>query len=164
MVALSPTWPTQVAVVDVTPRDGLQDADHFVTSEQKLAFINFLLDAGIRSIEATSFMHPKWIPQLADADIVSCYEQETLHALLARTRAYLPSGGRLLIHDLALTASRSGPHNAALFLFGQLAASAQTQVYTVDELGGAVQEAGFMQVAIQPFLPDLTFLVSGRKP
>jgi 2-hydroxy-4-(methylsulfanyl)butanoate S-methyltransferase len=96
--------------------------------------------------------------------IVSCYEQESLRALLARTQAYLPSGGRLLIHDFALTASRSGPHNAALFLFGQLAASAQTQAYTVDELGGAVQEAGFMQVAIQPFLPDLTFLVSGRKP
>ncbi|HLJ36469.1 MAG TPA: hydroxymethylglutaryl-CoA lyase, partial [Ktedonobacteraceae bacterium] len=57
-------WPTQVTVVDVTPRDGLQDADRFVTSEQKLAFIGALIEAGIRAIEVTSFMHPKWIPQL----------------------------------------------------------------------------------------------------
>lgn len=96
--------------------------------------------------------------------IVSCYEPQTLRALLARTQAYLPSGGRLLIHDFALYADRSGPHNAALFLFGELSASSQTQAYTVDELGAAMQEAGFVEVTMQPFLPDLTFLVSGRKP
>jgi SAM-dependent methyltransferase len=95
--------------------------------------------------------------------IVSCYEPQTLRALLARTQAYLPSGGRLLIHDFALYADRSGPHNAALFLFGQLSASAQTQAYTVDELSVAMQEAGYIDVAMQPFLPNLTFLVSGRK-
>ncbi len=96
--------------------------------------------------------------------IVSCYDLPTLRSLLARTQAYLPSGGRLLIHDFALAADRSGPHNAALFLFGQLSASAQTQAYTVDELRVAMQEAGYRDVAVQPFLPDLTFLVSGRKP
>jgi 2-hydroxy-4-(methylsulfanyl)butanoate S-methyltransferase len=96
--------------------------------------------------------------------IVSCYEPRTVRALLARAQAYLPAGGRLLIHDFALYANRSGPHNAALFLFGQLSASAQTQAYTVDELRSAFQEAGFVDVAVQPFLPDLTFLVSGRKP
>lgn len=95
--------------------------------------------------------------------IVSCYEPQTLRTLLARTQSYLPSGGRLLIHDFALYADRSGPHNAALFLFGQLSASAQTQAYTIDELGAAMQEAGYVDVAMQPFLPDLTFLVSGRK-
>ena len=96
--------------------------------------------------------------------IVSCYEPQTLRALLARAQAYLPSGGRLLIHDFALSADRSGPHNAALFLFGQLSVSAQTQAYIVDELGAAMQEAGYVDVVMQPFLPDLTFLLSGRKP
>ncbi|MEO6887579.1 MAG: methyltransferase [Ktedonobacteraceae bacterium] len=95
--------------------------------------------------------------------IVSCYDPQTLRVLLARTQAYLPSGGRLLIHDFALYADRSGPHNAARFLFGQLSASAQTQAYTIDELRGAMQEAGYRDVAMQPFLPNLTFLVSGRK-
>jgi SAM-dependent methyltransferase len=96
--------------------------------------------------------------------IVSCYEPETLRALLARCLAYLPSGGGLLIHDFALYADRSGPHNTALFLFGELTVSAQTQSYTVDELGAAMQEAGFAEVVMQSFLPDLTFLLSGRKP
>jgi cyclopropane fatty-acyl-phospholipid synthase-like methyltransferase len=107
---------------------------------------------------------PKGADLILLSYIVSCYERETLHALLTRTQAYLPSGGRLLIHDFALYADRSGPHNAAMFLLGQLAGSAQTQVYTVDELGAAMQEAGYVDVAVQPFLPDLTFLVSGRKP
>jgi len=96
--------------------------------------------------------------------IVSCYEPLTVQALLARAQAYLPSGGRLLIHDFMLSADRSGPSNTALFLFGQLCASAQTQAYSVDELEATLQEAGFTEVVAQPFLPDLTFLVSGRKP
>lgn len=96
--------------------------------------------------------------------IVSCYEPETLGALLKRCLAYLPSGGGLLIHDFALYADRSAPRNTALFLFGELTVSAQTHSYTVEELGAAMQEAGFSEVAIQPFLPDLTFLVSGHKP
>jgi hypothetical protein len=96
--------------------------------------------------------------------IVSCYDQETLHTLLARALAYLPSGGQLLLHDLALHADRRGPHNAALFLFGQLSASAQTHAYTVDELAAVLRSAGYHEVTAQPFLPDLTFLVNGRKP
>jgi 2-hydroxy-4-(methylsulfanyl)butanoate S-methyltransferase len=96
--------------------------------------------------------------------IVSCYEPATLRALLARCLSYLPSGGGLLIHDFALYADRSGPRNTALFQFGELTVSAQTQPYTVDELGAAMQEAGFGEVVMQPFLPDLTFLLIGRKP
>jgi len=96
--------------------------------------------------------------------IVSCYEPETLRELLARCLAYLPAGGGLLIHDFALYPDRNGPRNTALFLFGELTVSAQTQPYTVDELGAAMQEAGFAEVVMQPFLPDLTFLVSGSKP
>ncbi|MGZ6367361.1 MAG: methyltransferase [Ktedonobacteraceae bacterium] len=96
--------------------------------------------------------------------IVSCYGPETLRALLKRCLAYLPSGGGLLIHDFALYADRSAPRNTALFLFGELTVSAQVRSYTVEELGTAMQDAGFADVVIQPFLPDLTFLLSGRKP
>jgi hypothetical protein len=96
--------------------------------------------------------------------IISCYEPQTLRGLLTRSLSYLPRGGCLLIHDFALYADRSGPHNAALMLFGELSVSAQTHAYTIDELVAAMQEAGFVDVAMQPFLPDLTFLVSGRKP
>lgn len=96
--------------------------------------------------------------------IVSCYEPRTLRELLVRCLAYLPSGGGLLIHDFALNADRSGPQNTALFLFGELTLSAQTHSYTVAEIGATMQEAGFAEVVTQPFLPDLTFLLSGRKP
>ena len=95
--------------------------------------------------------------------IVSCYDPQTMRSLLERAYAYLPSGGTLVIHDFALSADRRGPHNAALFLFGQLTASAQTHAYTVDEIVTAMREQGFETVASQPLLPDLTALVSGRK-
>jgi len=96
--------------------------------------------------------------------IVSCYAPETLDALLSRALDYLPAGGQLLAHDFALYPDRSGPHNTALFLFGQLTASAQTHAYTVDELAAAMRRAGYVDVTAQPFLPDLTFLIRGRKP
>ncbi|HEU0028286.1 MAG TPA: methyltransferase, partial [Ktedonobacterales bacterium] len=96
--------------------------------------------------------------------IVSCYTPATLHALLARCFAYLPHGGRLVIHDFALETGRNGPRNAALFLFGQLTVSAQTTPYTTDELSAAMRAAGFEEVECQPFLPDLTFLLTARKP
>jgi hypothetical protein len=96
--------------------------------------------------------------------IVSCYDPTTLRTVLARTYDYLPPDGQLLIHDFAVSADRSGPQNAALFLFGQLTVSAQTQAYTIDELKTALQESGYQQITVQPFLPDLTFLIRASKP
>lgn len=59
--------PTQVRIVEVGPRDGLQNEATPLPTETKLRFIAALADAGVREIEATSFVHPKAIPQLADA-------------------------------------------------------------------------------------------------
>jgi hypothetical protein len=53
-----------------------------------------------------------------------------------------------LIHDFALSADWRGLPNAALFLFGELSASTQTQSYTVDELEAAMQEAGYVDVSM----------------
>lgn len=64
------TLPARVRVVEVGPRDGLQnEARHWPTAE-KLELIRRLAEAGIREMEATSFVHPKVIPSLADADAV----------------------------------------------------------------------------------------------
>lgn len=110
------TWPSQVTIVDVTPRDGLQDADHFVTSEQKLTFINTLLDAGISAIEATSFMHPKWIPQLADADYVATHLPQrpgvVYSALIPNLRGY-ERAQAAHIEEITLVVSASESHNRA---------------------------------------------------
>ncbi|MEM1082294.1 MAG: hydroxymethylglutaryl-CoA lyase [Pseudomonadota bacterium] len=58
----------QVKVVEVGPRDGLQDESRYVPAETKLKLIHKLADCGIRVIEVTSFVSPRWVPQLADAE------------------------------------------------------------------------------------------------
>ncbi len=59
--------PAQVKVVEVGPRDGLQNVKEIITTESKIAYIEKLVRAGCRYIEVTSFVHPKWVPQLADS-------------------------------------------------------------------------------------------------
>ena len=54
-------------IIEVGPRDGLQNEPKPVSTELKLAFIKSLADAGLSEIEATSFVSPRWVPQLADA-------------------------------------------------------------------------------------------------
>ena len=61
------TLPAQVRLVDVGPRDGLQNEKDIVPAAIKVALIERLVDAGIRAVEATSFVSPKWVPQMADA-------------------------------------------------------------------------------------------------
>jgi hydroxymethylglutaryl-CoA lyase len=63
-------YPKKVTIVEVGPRDGLQNESSFVASETKIALINLLSDSGLRDIEVTSFVSPKAIPQLADNDVV----------------------------------------------------------------------------------------------
>jgi hydroxymethylglutaryl-CoA lyase len=59
-----------VEIVEVGPRDGLQNEDVVLTTEQKVAMIEGLLAAGVRRVEAVSFAHPKYVPQMADAEAV----------------------------------------------------------------------------------------------
>jgi hydroxymethylglutaryl-CoA lyase len=61
----------KVTVVDVTPRDGLQNEPNAISTKDKLVLIEKLAEAGIKHIQATSFVHPKWVPQLADAEAVA---------------------------------------------------------------------------------------------
>jgi len=58
--------PKQVRIVEVGPRDGLQNEKAEVPTAVKLELIERLADAGLRAIEATAFVSPKWIPQMAD--------------------------------------------------------------------------------------------------
>jgi len=58
--------PTQVKLVEVSPRDGLQNESQFVPTQTKITLIEKLADTGLKTIEATSFVSPEWVPQLAD--------------------------------------------------------------------------------------------------
>ncbi|MGH8363475.1 MAG: hydroxymethylglutaryl-CoA lyase, partial [Gammaproteobacteria bacterium] len=62
--------PKSVKIIEVGPRDGLQNEKTTVPAAVKIEFINRLSQTGLQTIEATSFVSPKWIPQLADADEV----------------------------------------------------------------------------------------------
>ena len=59
--------PRKVTIWEVGPRDGLQNESALVPTATKVAFIRRLVAAGLPIVEATSFVHPKWVPQLADA-------------------------------------------------------------------------------------------------
>jgi hydroxymethylglutaryl-CoA lyase len=57
-----------IKIIEVGLRDGLQNETMMLPTEKKAQLINRLLDAGVKNLEVTSFVHPKWLPQLADAD------------------------------------------------------------------------------------------------
>jgi hydroxymethylglutaryl-CoA lyase len=60
-------FPERVTIYEVGPRDGLQNEKSLVPTEVKAEFVRRLVAAGLPVVEATSFVHPTWVPQLADA-------------------------------------------------------------------------------------------------
>lgn len=70
MNAALPALPHAVRVVEVGPRDGLQNEKALIPTPQKIQFIHMLADAGLPVVEATSFVSPRAIPQLSDASEV----------------------------------------------------------------------------------------------
>ena len=85
--------PKQVTLMDVSPRDGLQSEAVFVPTEKKVALIEALIDAGLRRIEVTSFVSPKWVPQMSDAAevlqaVVAKHPDVTFEVLLPNEKGY----------------------------------------------------------------------------
>jgi hydroxymethylglutaryl-CoA lyase len=62
---LTPSLPAKVKIVEVGPRDGLQNEKKQISAEDKIALIEQLADAGVSYIESGSFVSPKWVPQMA---------------------------------------------------------------------------------------------------
>jgi hydroxymethylglutaryl-CoA lyase len=67
-VVPDPALPGRVTIYEVGPRDGLQNEQGVVATPMKAEFIHRLVDAGLPVVESTSFVHPRWVPQLADAE------------------------------------------------------------------------------------------------
>ncbi|XP_017486770.1 PREDICTED: hydroxymethylglutaryl-CoA lyase, mitochondrial-like, partial [Rhagoletis zephyria] len=59
-------FPSHVKIVEVGPRDGLQNEKDYVPAETKIKFIDKLADSGLSVVEATAFVSPKWVPQMQD--------------------------------------------------------------------------------------------------
>lgn len=83
MIAALPALPHAVRVVEVGPRDGLQNEKALIPTPQKIQFILMLADAGLPVVEATSFVSPRAIPQLSDAS-------EVMHGLTQRPSTSYP--------------------------------------------------------------------------
>ena len=70
MSSLAGKYPNEVTVVEVGPRDGLQNEKVLIDTAKKVEFVDRLSLTGLRRIEVTSFVSPKWVPQLADSKAV----------------------------------------------------------------------------------------------
>jgi isopropylmalate/homocitrate/citramalate synthase len=84
--------PHQVRIVEVGPRDGLQNEMQIVPTATKIEFIRHLAESGLQTIEATAFVSPKWIPQMADhAEVLRALPQHqgvTYPVLVPNLRGY----------------------------------------------------------------------------
>ena len=73
--------PARVTIYEVGPRDGLQNESAIVPVEVKAEFVRRLVASGLSTVEVTSFVHPRWVPQLADAEqLVGAVDLSTANA------------------------------------------------------------------------------------
>lgn len=106
--------PREVSVYEVSLRDGLQNERATVPLDGKLRLIDALVSAGLRRVEITSFVSPKWIPQLADADDVAAHappaEGVTFSALCPNPKG-LERAKAARVREIAVFLSASETHN-----------------------------------------------------
>ena len=102
--------PDSVSICEVSPRDGLQNQPVIVSLDKKLELIDALVASGLKRVEATSFVSPKWIPQLADADALA-------KALMARAASKTVQFSALCPNEQGVDrASRAGVTEIAVFM------------------------------------------------
>jgi hydroxymethylglutaryl-CoA lyase len=107
--------PPEVSIYEVSPRDGLQNEARPVPLEGKLKMIDALLRSGLKRIELTSFVSPRWIPQLADAEeliraVLPKAEGVTFSALVPNATG-LERALRVGLPEIAVFLSASETHN-----------------------------------------------------
>lgn len=106
--------PKQVRIVEVGPRDGLQNEEKHVPTEDKIRLIGALAQSGLKNIEITSFVSPKWIPQLADCSEVAAGvalpEDVTVSALVPNMKGY-ESAKKAGLKYIALFMSATESHS-----------------------------------------------------
>jgi hydroxymethylglutaryl-CoA lyase len=102
--------PTAVTVVEVAPRDGLQNEQAIVPTPQKIAFVDLLTAAGHTAIEVSAFVSPKWVPQMGDAGEVFAgivRKEGVRYSALVPNRAGLDRALAAGVRDIAIFAAAS---------------------------------------------------------
>jgi len=108
-------FPKRVQIFEVGPRDGLQNEPNFVATENKVKLTDMLTEAGCQRIEVTSFVHPKWVPQLADAaDVIARVERRpgVLYNALIPNAKGLERAIQAGLTEVVTIMSASESHNA----------------------------------------------------
>ena len=106
--------PPTVTLYEVAPRDGLQNESRLIPTDDKVALIDALSDTGLQAIEITSFVNPKWIPQLADAVEVARRVRrraEVRYSALVPNRQGFDSAVTAGMQEIAVFLSASETHN-----------------------------------------------------
>lgn len=106
--------PPDVTIYEVGPRDGLQNESRLIPTDDKVVFIDALSETGLRAIEITSFVNPRWIPQLADAVEVSRRIKRrpgVIYSALVPNRQGLDSALAAGMTEIAVFMSASETHN-----------------------------------------------------
>jgi hydroxymethylglutaryl-CoA lyase len=106
--------PTAVTIYEVGPRDGLQNESRLIPTSDKIALIDALSTTGLRAIEITSFVNPRWIPQLADANEVAqriARREGVAYSALVPNQQGLESALGAGMREIAVFLSASETHN-----------------------------------------------------
>lgn len=111
---LNRNYPETVEIIEVGPRDGIQNEKSFVATEDKIKWINQLSHTGLKYIEVTSFVNPQWIPALKDAEeVVKKIERVpgVMYAALVPNRRGLETALEANIDEVSIFMSASETHN-----------------------------------------------------
>ena len=145
----------KVRVVDVTARDGLQNEPKPVSTRDKLTLIEKLVRAGITDVQVTSFVHPKWVPQMADAEDVAAglgkFSGVAFSALVPNLKGYERAVAAGIRHlEFVLSASETFNRKN---LNRSMAESLQLleQTTRLAERDGVILRAGFSTCFHCPF-------------
>lgn len=107
-------WPDKVTIKEVGPRDGLQNEKELIPAQSKIEWINKLSKTGLSYIEITSFVNPKWIPQLSDAAEVArgiVRNPGVIYGALVPNMRGLEAALDANIDDVSVFMSASETHN-----------------------------------------------------
>lgn len=109
-------FPKCIKIVEVGPRDGLQNESFTISTKDKLQLVKALIESGISNIEITSFSHPKLIPQLADAelllDIIPWNDRISYSALVPNLKGF-ERAQQTKLKEITVVISASESHNKA---------------------------------------------------
>ncbi len=105
--------PKKATIIEVGPRDGLQNVSVFIPTEAKLQYIDQLKKSGIKEMEITSFVSPKWVPQMRDAEEIVWHslDPNTRTIVLTPNRAGIQRARLSNCQEIALFVGVSNPFN-----------------------------------------------------